>query len=78
LIRIDVEAAATRARALEILKIFEDADHSKDGDHGVNVEAYDVNIMSSRCFGLVMGFDSCGASFRMASRLVKSRKMLPR
>jgi hypothetical protein len=48
----DVEAP-TRARAHEIF--FEDTDRSEDRDKGVNVEAYEVTITSSRCFDLVAG-----------------------
>jgi hypothetical protein len=75
----DVDASPTRARALEIFKLFEDADRT-DGAGGadVNIEAYEVKIASSRCFDLVLGYVSCGSSFRTTSRLVDFTKSVSR
>jgi hypothetical protein len=74
----DVDTAPTRARALEIFKLIVDPDRIDGGD-GVDGEdvqpvLYEVKIASSRCFDLVLGFVSCGSSFRMSSRLADVTK----
>ncbi len=67
----DEESAPTRERALNIFKIFADADmDNDDGEQDLNRDAYKVEIKSSRLFNLIVGFIACGASFRMSSRLV--------
>jgi hypothetical protein len=74
----DADASPTRARALEIFKLFEDADRTDGaGGEDVNVEAYEVKIASSRCFDLVLGYVSCGSLFRVTSRLVAVTKSCP-
>eukprot|EP00171_Calliarthron_tuberculosum_P002636 IDg2636t1 len=71
----DEESAPTRERALQIFKLFPDANgDGDDGEQDLNREAYKVEIKSSRLFHLVVGFVACGTSFRMATRLVSTTK----
>lgn len=60
----DIDASLTHERALEVFNLFGDADYCEDAEReGVNVEAYEVKIASSRCFDLVLGYVPYGPFF---------------
>jgi hypothetical protein len=66
----DEDVALSRERALSLFRLSEDV----IGNVSNAQDAYTVTIKSSKQFRLAQRFVACGASFRMASRLIAETK----